>query len=111
MARGGMKIREGDDVIILAGKDRGQTGTVLRTEPDRKRVFVEGRNLQKRHSRPRSIKDNQTDAGGIIEVEGPIHISNVAILDPTDNKPTRIGIERADGERHRVSKRTGTRLD
>jgi large subunit ribosomal protein L24 len=87
---------------------------VLRTEPRRQRVYVEGLNIVKRHQRPRSVKDTQRggEAGGIIEKEGPIHVSNVMLLDPQDNKPTRVGIRRTeDGKRQRVARRTGTAVE
>jgi large subunit ribosomal protein L24 len=102
-----MRIRKDDQVIVTGGKDRGKSGRVLRTDPKRRRVFVEGLNIVKRHQRPRS----QTDAGGIIEKEGPIHVSNVMLLDPTDNKPTRVGILREGGGRKRIAKRTGKELE
>jgi large subunit ribosomal protein L24 len=112
-ARRVLKIRSGDEVQVMAGKDRGKTGRVLRVEPKRERVFVEGLNMIKRHMRPQQVRDTQRGqtVGGVIEREGPIHVSNVMILDPKDHKPTRIGIEREDGKRFRVAKRTGTRLD
>ncbi len=108
-----MRIRKDDHVVVIGGKDRGKTGRVLRTEPKRRRVYVEGLNIVKRHQRPRSLKDTQRggEAGGIIEKEGPIDISNVMLLDPSDNKPTRVGIVREDGRRKRVAKRTGTELE
>ena len=109
-----MRIRKDDQVIVIAGKDRGKTGRVLRTEPARRRVFVEGLNMVKRHQRPRSLKDTQRggEAGGIIEKEGPIDISNVMLLDPTDNKPTRVGVRvRDDGTRVRYAKRTGREIE
>jgi len=109
-----MRIRRDDQVIVTAGKDRGKTGRVLRTEPGRRRVFVEGLNIVKRHQRPRSVKDTQRggEAGGIIEKEGPIDISNVMLVDPSDNKPTKVGVrEGDDGKRLRYSKRTGKDLD
>jgi large subunit ribosomal protein L24 len=109
-----LKIRKDDTVVVTAGKDRGKTGRVLRTEPARRRVYVEGLNMVKRHQRPRSIKDTQksAQAGGIIEKEGPIHVSNVRLLDPQDNKPTRVGVRIAgDGKRERYSKRTGNAID
>ena len=109
-----MRIRKDDNVLIKAGKDRGKTGRVLRTEPKRGRVFVEGLNIVKRHQRPTSVKDSSRggEAGGIIEKEGPIDISNVMLLDPQDNKPTRVGVRRTDsGKRERFSKRTGNALD
>jgi large subunit ribosomal protein L24 len=109
-----MRIRRDDQVVITAGKDKGKTGRVIRTEPGRHRVFVEGLNIVKRHQRPRSIKDTQRggEAGGIIEKEGPVDVSNVMLVDPTDNQPTRVGVRVSDsGERERYSKRTGKSLD
>src|SRR6266513_3995400 len=95
-----MKIRKDDAVVVIGGKHRGKTGRVLRTEPANGRVYVEGLNMVKRHQRPRSVKDTQKSAqtGGIIEKEGPIHVSNVMLLDPTDNKPTRVGVRSKDGK-------------
>ena len=109
----GMKIRKGDAVLVVGGKDRGKTGRVLRTEPRRRRVYVEGLNVVKRHQRPRSIKDTQkgAEAGGIIEKEGPIHISNVMLVDPKTKKPTRVGIKREGGERKRIGKKSGQEID
>jgi large subunit ribosomal protein L24 len=107
------KIRSGDTVQVISGKDAGKTGRVLRVDPKKNRLFVEGLNIVKRHQRPRSLKDTQRGGkvGGVIEKEGPIHISNVMVVDPGDDKPTRVRIERsADGARQRVSVRTGTRL-
>jgi large subunit ribosomal protein L24 len=111
---GSMRIRRDDQVLITAGKDRGKTGKVIRTEPGRHRVFVEGLNIVKRAQRPRSVKDTQRggEAGGIIEKEGPVDVSNVMLVDPTDNKPTRIGVRVTDaGKRERYSKRTGKAID
>jgi large subunit ribosomal protein L24 len=109
----GMKIRKDDHVIVTGGKDRGKTGRVLRTEPKRRRVYVEHLNIVKRHQRPTSVKDTQRggEAGGIIEKEGPIDVSNVMLLDPSDNKPTRVGITREGGHRTRIAKRTGKELE
>jgi large subunit ribosomal protein L24 len=108
-----MKVRKDDMVKVISGKDRGKTGRVLRTEPGRERVYVEGMNIQKRHQRPRSLRDTQRaqDIGGVIEVEGPIHVSNVQVLDPKSNEPTRVGIVHKDGKRVRVAKKTGTEID
>jgi large subunit ribosomal protein L24 len=105
----GMRIRKDDSVMVIAGKDKGKTGRVIRTEPDRRRIYVEGLNIIKRHTRPRSVKDTQkAQSSGIIEKEGPINISNVMLLDPSDNKPTRIGVRvNDDGTRQRFAKRTG----
>jgi large subunit ribosomal protein L24 len=105
-----MRIRHEDTVVVLAGKDKGKTGKVIRTDPKKDRVFVEGLNMVKRHQRP--IPGRQNMPVGVIEKEGPIHVSNVAIVDPKDHKPTRIGITRDDeGRRKRVSRRTGSELD
>ena len=109
----GMRIRRDDTVIVIAGKDRGKTGRVIRAEPKRRRVYVEGMNMVKRHQRPRSVKDAQKgDAGGIIEKEGGIDVSNVMLLDPQENKATRVGVRKGDdGSRQRYAKRTGKTLD
>ena len=110
----GMRIRKDDDIVVIGGKDRGKTGRVIRTNPQRGQVFVEGLNIVKRHQRPRSVKDTQKggEVGGIIEKEGPIHVSNVMLLDPSNNKPTRVRVERGkDGKRKRVSAKTGTDID
>ena len=107
----GMRIRKDDHVKVVGGKDRGKTGRVLRTDPKRGRVYVEGLNIVKRHERPRSVKEAQRggEVGGIVEKEGPIHVSNVMLLDPTDNKPTRVGVRRDEGgKRERFAKRSGT---
>jgi large subunit ribosomal protein L24 len=108
-----MRVRKDDQVIVIGGKDRGKTGRVLRTDPKRRYVYVEGLNIVKRHERPRSVKEAQRGAqvGGIVEKEGPIHVSNVMLLDPGDNKPTRVRVHRTDGKRERVSKRTGATFD
>jgi large subunit ribosomal protein L24 len=109
----GMHIRKDDSVIVIAGKDKGKTGRVLRTEPGRHRVFVEGLNMVKPHTKPRSVKDTQkAQSSGIIDQEGPIAVSNVMLLDPTDNKPTRVGVRVGDdGSRNRYAKRTGKAIE
>ncbi|MGA9314141.1 MAG: 50S ribosomal protein L24 [Solirubrobacteraceae bacterium] len=108
-----LKVRSGDEVQVMAGKDRGKSGRILRVEPANERVYVEGLNMVKRHMRPQQVADTQRGqtVGGVIEREGPIHVSNVMLLDPEDHRPTRVGIEREDGKRYRVAKRSGTRLD
>ncbi len=108
----GLKIRSGDQVKVISGKDRGKTGRVLRVEPRRERVYVEHLNMVKRHTRPQQVAGAQSEQalGGVIEREGPIHISNVMLLDGKGN-PTRVGIQREDGARVRVARRTGTKLD
>ena len=105
-----MKIRTDDTVVVISGKDKGRTGKVIRTEPRRDRVYVEGVNMVKRHQRPMPGRPNAPV--GVIEKEGPVHVSNVAVVDPKDSKPTRVGIRRdANGNRMRVTKRSGSELD
>ena len=108
-----LKIKAGDEVIVIAGKDRGKRGKVLRADPSHDRVYVEGLNIVKRHQKPRQVPgaDRAEQVGGVIEKEGPIHLSNVMLADPKDGKPTRVGIELVDGKRQRVAKRSGTRID
>jgi large subunit ribosomal protein L24 len=104
------RIRSDDEVVVISGKDRGKRGKVLRVDPAKSKVYVEGLNIIKRHQRPQQTAGGQT-AGGVIEREGPIHVSNVMLIDPKDDKPTRVGIEIVDGKRLRVAKRSGQRLD
>jgi large subunit ribosomal protein L24 len=108
-----MRVRTDDQVMVTGGKDAGKTGRVVRTDPKRRRVYVEGLNLVKRHERPRSQGDlKNAQAGGIVEKEGPIDVSNVMLLDPKDNKPTRVGVRRDEGgKRVRFAKRTGAAID
>jgi large subunit ribosomal protein L24 len=107
------KIRKDDQVIVISGKDRGKTGRVMRVDPEKSRVYVEGLNIIKRHMRPQQVPGAQRaeTIGGVIEKEGPIHISNVMLIDPTDKKRTRVGISRENGKRYRVARRSGTKLD
>jgi large subunit ribosomal protein L24 len=104
-----MRIRSDDEVIVISGKEKGKTGKVIRTDPKRERVYVGGLNMVKRHQRPNPARPNAQV--GVIEKEGPIHVSNVAIVDPKDKKPTRVGVRREDGKRMRVTKRSGAELD
>ena len=107
------RIKTDDQVIVVGGKDRGKKGKVLCVEPAKNRVFVEGLNMVKRHTRPRQVSGAQRaeDVGGVIEKEGPIHISNVMLIDPKDKKPTRVGISREGGQRMRVTRRSQSKLD
>jgi large subunit ribosomal protein L24 len=109
----GLKVRSGDQVKVIAGKDKGKTGKVLRVEPKKQRVFVEGLNIQKRHQRPRTLRDTQRggEVGGVIEREGPIHVSNVMLLDPKSGDPTRVRIVREGGRRKRIATRSGEEID
>jgi large subunit ribosomal protein L24 len=115
--RRALNVKSGDQVRVIAGKDRGKSGRVLRTDPKHERVFVEHLNMIKLHTRPQTVRDSSafggaggTVGGGVIEREGPIHISNVMLLDPK-GQPTRVRIERDNGERVRVAKSSGARLD
>jgi large subunit ribosomal protein L24 len=101
------KIKKGDKVVVLTGRDRGKKGDVLKVLPKEGRAVVQGVNVVKRHQRP-----TQFDAGGIKEKEAPIHLSNIAHVDPTDGKPTRVGFKVLDdGKKVRVSKRSGEVID
>ena len=108
-----LKIRRDDTVRIIAGKDRGKTGRVLRVDPEKHKVFVEGANIIKRHMKPRTLRDTQRaqEMGGIVEMEGPIHVSNVMLIDPDSGDPTRIAIRREAGKRVRVAKKSGKEID
>ena len=101
------KVRKGDRVVMLAGKDKGKSGEVMQVYPKDKRVIVSGVNMVKRHTAP-----SQTNAGGIVEKEASVHVSNVAHLDPKDDKPTRVGFTMLDGDRKvRYAKRSGEVID
>jgi large subunit ribosomal protein L24 len=105
-----MRVKTDDQVKLIGGKDAGKTGRVTRTDPKRRVVYVEGLNMVKRHEKPRPVQDTQRAAqvGGIVDKEGPIHVSNVMLLDPKDNKPTRVGVRRdKGGKRERFAKRSG----
>jgi large subunit ribosomal protein L24 len=108
-----LRIRSDDRVQVIAGKDRGKSGRVLRVEPGKERVYVEGLNMIKRHTRPQQVADTMRGqtVGGVIEREGPIHVSNVMLLDPKGGKPTRVGVERENGRPFRVARRSGARID
>jgi large subunit ribosomal protein L24 len=108
-----LKIKTGDTVKIITGKDKGKTGTVKAVEPKRNRLFVEGMNMMTRHRAPRSIRDTQGGGSmeGISHHEGPIHISNVMLLDPKSGDATRVGVKREDGLRKRIAKRSGEEID
>ena len=104
-----MRIRRDDNVVVVSGKDKGKTGKVLRVDRRRGKVYVEGVNMVKRHQRPNPARPNAQV--GVIEKEGPIHVSNVAIAEK-DGSPTRVRIARRDdGRRMRVTKKSGTELD
>ena len=100
------KIKKGDTVIVLAGKDRGAEGEVVRVAPQDDRVFVRGINLIKKHQR-----QTQTEQGGIISREASIHVSNVALKDPSSGKASRVGFKVADGKKVRIAKLSGEVID
>jgi len=104
------KIRKGDKVVLLTGRDRGRTGEVIEVHPDDNRVMVRGINMVKRHQ-----KQTAQQEGGIISKESPVHLSNVAIADPKDGKPTRVGFKFVgagdDRKKVRIAKRSGVEID
>jgi large subunit ribosomal protein L24 len=101
------KIRKGDKVVVLAGRDKGRTGEVIEVNPAAARALVRGVNLVKRHQRQSAQQQS-----GIISKELPVHLSNIAIADPKDGKPTRIGFKiGSDGRKVRVAKRSGAEID
>jgi large subunit ribosomal protein L24 len=108
-----LKIRRDDTVRIIKGKDRGKTGRVLRVDPKNHKVYVEGANIIKRHMRPRTLRDTQRaqELGGIIEKEGPIHVSNVMLIDPDSGEPTRVQVKRDGARRLRVAQKSGKEID
>ncbi len=102
-----LRVKKGDDVIVLSGKDKGKKGSILKVFPKRQRVLVQGVNMAKRHTRP-----SAAGAGGIIEKEMPLHVSNVAHVDPKFGTPTRIGYRVLDdGRKVRFAKRSGEVID
>ena len=101
------KIRKGDKVVVLAGKDKGRSGEVLSVQPKEDTALVRGVNMIRRHQ-----KQSQSEQGGIITKEAPIHLSNLAIADPKDGKPTRVGFKVLDGgKKVRIAKRSGEQID
>lgn len=101
------RIRKNDSVMIMAGKERGKIGKVIRVIPSEDRAVVERLNMVKCHRKPRGPQDT----GGIVEKEAPIHLSNLMLIDPQDGRPTRVGFTVVDGRKLRVSRRTGNVLD
>ncbi|WP_028035648.1 50S ribosomal protein L24 [Chelativorans sp. J32] len=101
------KIRKGDKVVVLSGRDKGRTGEVLKMMPKDEKAVVRGVNLVRRHQ-----KQTPQQEGGIITKEAPIHVSNLALADPKDGKPTRVGFKvQEDGKKVRVAKRSGELID
>jgi large subunit ribosomal protein L24 len=96
------KIRKGDKVVVLSGKDKGRSGEVLQVMPKEDKAIVRGVNIVRKHQ-----KQTQSQEGGIISKEAAIHLSNIALADPKDGKPTRVGFDVRDGKKVRISKRSG----
>ena len=102
-----LKMRKGDKVVVITGKDKGKQGEVVRVIPSENRAVVRGVNMAKRHTR-----QTPSQEGGIVSKEMPIHVSNLALRDPKDGKPTRVGYKTlADGKKVRVAKRSGEVID
>ena len=100
------KIKKGDKVVVLAGRDKGKSGEVIEVRPTENRALVRGVNMVRRHQRQSASQE-----GGIISKEGPINLSNIALEDPKDGKPTRVGFKiLADGKKVRVAKRSGEQI-
>ena len=101
------KIKKGDTVVVVAGRDKGRTGEVIEMRPAEARALVRGVNMVKRHQR-----QSTTQEGGIISKEAPVHLSNIALADPKDGKPTRVGFKfQSDGKKVRYAKRSGAEID
>ncbi len=101
------KLRKGDRVVVLTGRDKGRKGEILKVLPKENRVIVQGVNVVRRHTRP-----TQTSQGGIVEKEASIHVSNVAHMDPSDDRPTRVGFKvLEDGRKVRIARRSGEVID
>ena len=101
-----MRIKKGDTVVVLAGKDKGKQGTVLKAMPKEDKVIVEGVNIQTKHQ-----KQTQKEAAEIKHQEGPIHVSNVMLVDSKTKKPTRVGYKVEGGKKVRVAKKSGNEID
>jgi large subunit ribosomal protein L24 len=100
------RIRKGDKVVVITGRDKGRTGEVIEMRPREQRVLVRGVNMVKRHQR-----QTATQEGGIISKEAPVHLSNVALADPKDGKPTRVGFKTVGDKKVRFAKRSGVEID
>ncbi|MBL0930965.1 MAG: 50S ribosomal protein L24 [Alphaproteobacteria bacterium] len=101
-----MKVRKDDEVAVLTGREKGKTGKIVKVFPDDETVLIQGVNMVKRHPRP-----TQGRPGGIVEKEAPIHVSNVALIDPKDRKPTKVGYKTVDGRKLRFARRSGEMID
>lgn len=102
-----MRVKQGDKVTVLSGKDRGKQGVILEAYPKTERVLVEGINMVRIHAKP----SQENPQGGILNQEAPIHVSNVLPIDPKSGEPTRVGYEVRDGKKVRIAKKSGEPLD
>ncbi|WP_100012658.1 50S ribosomal protein L24 [Lentibacillus sediminis] len=102
-----MHVKKGDKVKVLSGKDRGKEGVILEAFPKKDRVLVEGVNMVKKHAKP----SQENPQGGILDIEGAIHVSNVMLIDPKSGEPTRVGYENRDGKKVRIAKKSGEAID
>ena len=101
-----LKVKKGDQVVVLSGDDKGKTGEILKAMPKEGKVVVAGVNLVKRHTKP-----SQTTPGGIVTKEAPIHVSNVALVDAKSGKATKVGYKTVDGKKVRVARKSGEVID
>lgn len=102
-----MKIRKGDNIQVISGKDKGKTGKVLKAFPSLDKIIVDGVNVKKRHQKP--TKANQH--GQVIDKTLPVHVSNVMLIDPKTKKPTRVKYKVIDGKKTRITQKSGTKLE
>ncbi|EUJ24042.1 50S ribosomal protein L24 [Listeria grandensis] len=98
-----MHVKKGDKVQVITGKDKGKSGKIIAAFPKKDRVIVEGLNMVKKHTKPSNVNPQ----GGILNVEAPIHVSNVMLIDPKTGEPTRVNYEIKDGKKVRVAKKSG----
>jgi large subunit ribosomal protein L24 len=97
------KVKKGDEVVVIAGKEKGKKGKIVKIITDKSRVVVEGVNMVKRHTKP-----SRTGAGGVVEKPASLHVSNVALMDPKSGKPTRVGYKvKEDGTKVRIARKSG----
>lgn len=102
-----MHVKKGDKVMVISGKEKGKTGTIIAAFPKKDRVLVEGLNIVKKHMKPNQANPQ----GGIVSQEASIHVSNVMLIDPKSGEPTRVGYKMEDGKKVRVAKKSGVKID
>lgn len=107
MSQPNLHVKEGDNVKVISGKDKGKEGKILQAYPSQFRVLVEGINMIKKHAKP----SQSNPQGGILNQEAPIHVSNVMPIDPQSGEPTRVGYKEEDGKKVRIAKKSGQSLD